>query len=179
MSGGEAFVVDFGSARKSQLSPRRFGSTGTPPGKRTGVPSSSTARPRMAMEEPIPTRRPLASNSAKLTYKRGEKVMAKKLGEDRWISATIETVYPNGKYDVVFDDLHREYKLNPLLIKKLEGGADHKQDSKPNAEEAKVSNKSDEKRTNETRLKEGDKVEVNYGGKGKYFPGRISKARLD
>ncbi|RYH28864.1 hypothetical protein EON65_10595, partial [archaeon] len=29
------------------------------------------------------------------------------------------------------------------------------------------------------RLEEGAKVEVNYGGKGKYFPGKISKARLD
>ena len=60
----------------------------------------------------------------------------------------------DGTYDIAYDDGERETRVEERLIKKKDGGSS---DS----------------------FREGDKIEADYRGRGKFYPGKISRDRGD
>ncbi|RYH29750.1 hypothetical protein EON65_07405, partial [archaeon] len=113
-------------------------------------------------------RKPTASDDEGLvTFKRLEKVEVRKDGNVKWFPATVQTVNLDGSYDVRYDDGGREYSVNKKLIRRAQG---FESESKAIADGFGKS---------AVRLEEGSKVEANYGGKGRFFPGKITRVRAD
>ena len=84
----------------------------------------------------------------------GDKVDANFRGRGKYYPGTVSRVRLNDTYDVDYDDGEREMRVTPDLIRPRGGGL------------------------SATR-REGDKVEANYRGKGKWYPGNISRDRRD
>jgi hypothetical protein len=89
-------------------------------------------------------------------------VEASFLCRGRFFPGKIQRDRGDGTFDIDFDDGETELKVREAEIRLLESRSSP---SRPNG--------------SQTRLDEGMKVEGNYRGKGKWFPGRIKRSRLD
>ena len=94
--------------------------------------------------------------------KLGDKVEANYRGRGRYFPGKIRCVRDDGTYDVDYDDGETESRVKAEFIRLLD-----QQPSKPAASIV------------DGLLKEGDKVEANYRGRGRYFPGKIKQVRED
>ena len=106
------------------------------------------------------------SQNNPMSLREGDKVEAKFRGKGkRWYKGVVSFVRKNGTYDINYDDGDHDTGLAASAIRKTES-----QTSDNCASEAV------EKRV---ILEVGAKVEACYKGKGKFYPGIISRARLN
>jgi hypothetical protein len=110
-----------------------------------------------------PTRaRPSASLSRdKTDLRQGMKVEGNYKGKGKWFPGTIMRVRLNGTCDIDYDDGEQEMGVKPEDVRVLGRGAQRGSPAR------------------KARLEEGSKVEANYRGRGKFFPGRIRRDRGD
>ena len=84
----------------------------------------------------------------------GDKVEADYRGRGKFYKGKISRDRGDDTYDIAYDDGERELRVAKRLIRKLDGGSS---DS----------------------FREGDKVEADYRGRGKFYKGKISRDRGD
>ncbi|OWZ06258.1 hypothetical protein PHMEG_00021513 [Phytophthora megakarya] len=96
-------------------------------------------------------------------FKEGDKVEAQYKGKSKFYPGVISRCRLNGTYDIDYDDGEKETGVAPELIRLLgkKGGGDSDDDPR------------------QKKFKEGDKVEAQYKGKSKFYPGVISRCRLN
>ncbi|KAJ0399206.1 hypothetical protein P43SY_001872 [Pythium insidiosum] len=105
----------------------------------------------------------------KRKFKDGDKVEAQYKGKSKFYPGVISRCRLNGTYDIDYDDGEKETGVAAELIR-LRGGS-----SSPSKKAA----DSDDDRKAPRKFKEGDKVEAQYKGKSKFYPGVISRCRLN
>jgi hypothetical protein len=72
-------------------------------------------------------------------------------------------VHLNGTYDIAYDDGEREQGLESRDVRAMDGRGGSGGGGSASG----------------GKLYEGDKVEANYRGKGKWYPGKVSRVRLN
>ncbi|CAK4675859.1 unnamed protein product, partial [Aphanomyces euteiches] len=102
-------------------------------------------------------------------FKEGEKVEAQYKGKSKFYPGVIGRCRLNGTYDIDYDDGEKETGVAADLIRSREKTSPKKSKSDDSTEDEKKSKK----------LKEGDKIEAQYKGKSKFYPGVISRCRLN
>merc|ERR1719197_51751 len=85
----------------------------------------------------------------------GDKVEARYRGREKYYPGKITRDRGDGTYDISYDDGERETRVEERLIKKKDGGG------------------------GSDSFREGDKIEADYRGRGKFYPGKISRDRGD
>jgi Ca2+-binding EF-hand superfamily protein len=100
----------------------------------------------------------------------GTKVEARYRGRERWYPGVISRVRLNGTFDVDYDDGEKEQGVAKDLIRTL-GGTSRK--SPERRRDADMSDAED------TSLRVGTKVEARYRGRERWYPGVISRVRLN
>ena len=85
----------------------------------------------------------------------GDKVEARYRGREKYYPGKITRDRGDGTYDIAYDDGERETRVEERLIKKKDGGG------------------------GSDSFREGDKIEADYRGRGKFYPGKISRDRGD
>ena len=81
-------------------------------------------------------------------------------GRGRYYPGRVSRVRLNGTMDIDYDDGEKEIGVDRDNVR-LAGGS-----SSPS-------------RSSSDRIEEGSKVEANYRGRGRYYPGRVSRVRLN
>ncbi|POM77784.1 hypothetical protein PHPALM_4774 [Phytophthora palmivora] len=96
-------------------------------------------------------------------FKEGDKVEAQYKGKSRFYPGVISRCRLNGTYDIDYDDGEKETGVAAELIRLVgkKSGGDSDDDPK------------------QKKFKEGDKVEAQYKGKSRFYPGVISRCRLN
>eukprot|EP01038_Epipyxis_sp_PR26KG_P003413 gene3413-4865_t len=94
----------------------------------------------------------------------GAKVEGNYRGKGRWYPGRISKVNRDGSFNVDYDDGEKEQFLAEDMIRLVGGGSTGGIGRSP---------------VRAARLEEGAKVEGNYRGKGRWYPGVISKANRD
>ncbi|KAF0719010.1 hypothetical protein As57867_001329, partial [Aphanomyces stellatus] len=102
-------------------------------------------------------------------FKEGEKVEAQYKGKTKYYPGVITRARSNGTYDIDYDDGEKEKEVQAKFIRS-------KQSSSP---KKKSGGDSDDDKKSSKKFKEGEKVEANYKGKEKLYPGVISRCRLN
>ncbi|ETW10135.1 hypothetical protein H310_00507 [Aphanomyces invadans] len=101
-------------------------------------------------------------------FKEGEKVEAQYKGKSKFYPGVISRARLNGTYDIDYDDGEKETGVAADLIRSKEKSSPKKKSSDDSADEIKSK-----------KFKEGEKVEAQYKGKSKFYPGVISRCRLN
>jgi GTPase SAR1 family protein len=92
----------------------------------------------------------------------GTKIEANYRSKGKWYPAKIKRARDDGTYDIDYDDGEMETRVKIECIRSRDG--------KPlRASTSRSSN----------RIEEGDKVEANYRGRGRYFPAKVRRDRGD
>ena len=89
----------------------------------------------------------------------GTRVEARYRGRSKKYPGKIARVHADGTFDVSYDDGESETRVEARLITALDAGSDSDRRS--------------------DRLREGDKIEADYRGRGKFYPGKIDRDRGD
>ena len=89
----------------------------------------------------------------------GTRVEARYRGRSKKYPGKISRVHADGTFDVSYDDGESETRVEARLITALDAGSDSDRRS--------------------DRLREGDKIEADYRGRGRFYPGKISRDRGD
>ena len=92
-------------------------------------------------------------------FTEGTKIEASYRGKGKYYAGKIARDNKDGTYDVDYDDSEKETKVEEKLIRLL-GGV-------PTTPAVAI------------RLAEGNKIEANYHGNGKYYPGKIARDNKD
>ncbi|CAN0512985.1 unnamed protein product, partial [Discosporangium mesarthrocarpum] len=87
-------------------------------------------------------------------------------GRGKYYKGKISRVNSDGTFDINYDDGERERGLAVEHVKSLESRGRSREDG-------------DARKENEGLWLEGDRIEANYHGKGRYFKGRIVRMNLD
>ncbi|CAM9911399.1 unnamed protein product, partial [Choristocarpus tenellus] len=93
---------------------------------------------------------------------KGDKVEAQYRGRGKFYKGKIARVNSNGTFDINYDDGEKEMNVQADLVKSLESARDGRSS-----------------RGGSSAVLEGDKVEANYYGKGRYYKGRVARVNLD
>jgi hypothetical protein len=93
----------------------------------------------------------------------GSKVEGNYRGKGKWYTGKIKKDRGDGTFDIDYDDGEFEMRIGEELIRLVGGGGASVGRSPVRA----------------ARMTEGSKVEGNYRGKGKWYPGKIKKDRGD
>lgn len=103
-----------------------------------------------------------------VALERGDKVEVRYGGKSKWYKGKIARVNSNGTFDISYDDGDSERGVRRHLIRPLGGGLKHKpaRDRDDTGDEG-------------SDLQRGDKCEARYGGKSKWYPGKISRVNSD
>merc|ERR1711968_365992 len=103
-----------------------------------------------------------ASSPARPKLREGDKVEANYRGRGKYYSGKIKYDNHDGTYDIEYDDGEKERGVKEADIRSLE-----------------TRGQGDDSGNVSAKLREGDKVEANYGGRGKYYSGKIRVDRGD
>ncbi|CAN0506066.1 unnamed protein product, partial [Discosporangium mesarthrocarpum] len=104
----------------------------------------------------------------------GDKVEANYRGKGRFYKGQISRVNLDGTFNIDYDDGEKERGVPEDMVRSTAGGG------RDTNRTRKLSESNDEKnRAGGTRLREGDKVEARYRGRGKYYRGNISRVNSD
>ena len=95
----------------------------------------------------------------------GAKVEANYRGKGNWYPGKITRDRGDGTFDVAYDDGEAETRVDELLIR-VSGGSSS-------------STRNDVMDTAGDDFRMGSKIEADYRGKGKYYPGKITRVRLN
>ena len=98
----------------------------------------------------------MSSPKKSARFEEGNKVEGNYRGRGKWYPGKITSYKQKAAYDISYDDGESETRVEKELIRSKE--ADVKKSS---------------------RLEEGSKVEGNYKGRGKWYPGKITRDRVD
>ena len=94
----------------------------------------------------------------------GDKVEANYKGRGKWFPGKIKRVRLDGSYDVDYNDGESETAMSADMVRSLDSSGRLSSSQSPNRK---------------PRIEEGSKVEANYKGKGKFYPGRVKRDRGD
>ena len=97
----------------------------------------------------------------------GDKVEANYKGKGKWCPGKIKRARLDGSYDVDYNDGEMETGVGADMVRGLDGGGSNRLSSSSHSPNRKP------------RIEEGSKVEANYKGKGKFYPGRVKRDRGD
>ena len=111
-----------------------------------------------------------SSDGGKL--ERGTKVEANYGGKGKWYKGKIDRVNRNGTFDIKYDDGDSERGVRKNMVRSLEGGKKKKKKKKSGSDSDSSSSSSDD---DDEKLERGTEVEANYGGKGKWYKGKIDR----
>jgi DUF971 family protein len=100
------------------------------------------------------------ADSESLYLQEGDKVEGNYRGKGRWYPGRITRVHADGTYNLDYDDGEKETRLDADRVRAVGDGGGKTSVRAP-------------------RLQEGDRVEGNYRGKGRWYPGRISRVNVD
>lgn len=95
----------------------------------------------------------------------GMEVEARYKGRTHYSPGKITRVHRDGLCDILYDSGEKERKVDPSLVRK--------------AGSARSSSSLERRRRSTESILDGDAVEANYRGKGKYYPGRVALVRSD
>jgi hypothetical protein len=95
----------------------------------------------------------------------GDKVEGNYRGKGKWYPGKIKRVRLDGTYDIEYNDGESETAVAADLVRAV--GARDEEDVGVGMQRRKP------------QIEEGSKVEANYRGKGKYYPGRVKRVRSD
>ena len=95
-------------------------------------------------------------------FEEGDKVEARYRGREKYYPGKITRDRGDGTYDISYDDGERETRVEERLIRKKDRDRSRSRS-----------------RGGDDRLSEGDKVEADYRGRGKFYKGKISRDRGD
>ncbi|TYZ67842.1 hypothetical protein PybrP1_002933, partial [[Pythium] brassicae (nom. inval.)] len=122
-------------------------------------------------------------------FKEGEKIEAQYKGKSKFYPGVISRCRLNGTYDIDYDDGEKETGVATELIRSKESSSGDSKKRAPLKEgdkkggsaspAKKASDTSEDEQKPARKLKEGDKVEAQYKGKSKFYPGVISRCRLN
>ena len=113
--------------------------------------------------------RPLGGSPKKAAkLEEGDKVEANYRGKGKWFKGKIARDRRDGTFDIDYDDGEKELRVDEALVRAVDGGG-----GGGFSPRAPVGGRSD------AVIEEGSKVEANYKGKGKYYPGKITRDRRD
>ncbi|ETL25552.1 hypothetical protein, variant, partial [Phytophthora nicotianae] len=143
--------------------------------------SSPVKKPVLASDdEPIRQKRPLVKRPSAPTtsddssaqpkggFKQGQAVEAKRKGKPGYHPGVVARCRLNGSYDIDFDDGEKELAVPAFLARPLQSAAPAKKTSTTNT------------RAHTTPpFKVGQPIEAQYKGKSKFYPGVISRCRLN
>ena len=90
------------------------------------------------------------------SFREGDKIEADYRGRGKFYPGKISRDRGDDTYDIAYDDGERETRVAKRLIRSTGGGGG-----------------------GSDRLEEGDKVEADYRGRGKFYPGKITRDRGD
>ena len=90
----------------------------------------------------------------------GSVVQADYQGKGKYYKGKIMRVRLNGTYDILYDDGNMEQSLHPSLIRTVSSSPKRNTDM-------------------DEPIREGSRIECNFRGRGKYYPGKISRVRLN
>ncbi|CAK4594393.1 unnamed protein product, partial [Aphanomyces euteiches] len=110
-----------------------------------------------------------SDDDEKIKFKEGEKIECLYKGKSKYYPGVIARVRSNGTYDIDYDDGEKEKEVEAKLIRSREKSSPKKKSSDVSEDDNKKSKK----------FKEGEKVEAQYKGKSKFYPGVISRCRLN
>ena len=96
-----------------------------------------------------------SGSGRKKTLEEGDKVEGNYKGKGKWYAGKIQKVRLDGTYDIAYNDGEQELRVTEDFVRAIESA----QDARPKA----------------VSLSEGMKVEANYKGKGKWYPGVIKR----
>ena len=97
-------------------------------------------------------------------YKQGDIIEGNYKGKGHWYPGKVNRVRYDGSLDIDYDDGETEINVSTNLVRRTDVG------NKKN-----MTNKNQET----SSIEAGDKVEGNYKGKGRWYPGKIKRVRLD
>ena len=118
--------------------------------------------------------RTVSSDSESVSFKFNEQVECRRDGGVRYHAARIVSVNSNGTYDVRYIDGKEETRMQAKLIRSTNS------QTNTNSKSAAGARRLDEDRpTPRFKLQEGSKVEGNYRGRGKWYPGKVTRDRGD
>ena len=92
-------------------------------------------------------------------FRTGDKIEGNYRGRGRWFDAIINRVNRNNTYDIDYDDGEKEKNVEEENIRIQRSNSPYSYED------------------NNRTMPEGSKVEVNYRGRGKWYPGRIIRVR--
>ena len=98
-------------------------------------------------------------------FREGDKVEGNYRGRGRWYPGRIKRVNYDDTYDIDYDDGEKEARMKPDMVRAVGG--------------ASSSPRRDGRDTSSTRYREGDKIEADYRGRGRWYPGRIKRDNYD
>ena len=99
-----------------------------------------------------------SSSSSSAKFYEGDAIEARFGGRDKWFKGKITSVNRDGTYDIRYDDGDREKDVKTDLIRPLGGSSSS---------------------SSSTKYYEGDVVEARFGGRDKWFKGKITAANRD
>ena len=93
----------------------------------------------------------------------GDKIKARFRGLEKYYKGVIRRAHSDGTYSIDYDDGEKESHVKERYIKKRSSSR----------------SRSRSRSRSPKRLKEGDKVEADYKGKGKWSSGKVTRVRSD
>ena len=89
----------------------------------------------------------------------GDRVEGNHRGLGRWYPGKVGRVHSDGTYTVDYDDGEQERRIDAAMVRAIGGAA-------PGSPK-------------KHKMREGDRVEANYRGRGKWFKGKIDREHYD
>ena len=110
------------------------------------------------------------------TLELGSKVEARYRGKGKFYPGKITRVRLNGTFDIAYDDGDKDVGISRDNIRVIEPNGI---DDLSNAVLANGEDLAQDKSLKNEKLIVGTKIEARYGGKSKFYPGKISRVRLN
>merc|ERR1719230_1009739 len=104
----------------------------------------------------------------------GDKVEARHGGGSKWYPGTITRCRLNGSYDIRYDDGDREQGVKADYVRGLDGDSKGGKGGRDDDDEDDRGS-----RRGGGKLEEGQKVKCDFKGRGRYYPGKIARCRLN
>merc|ERR1712037_862042 len=99
----------------------------------------------------------------------GTAIEARYGGKAKWYKGKISRVNSNGTYDVLYSDGDKERGVKKHLIRKVGGSSKKSKDSDAGTDDD----------DDDGKLKVGTAIEARYGGKSKWYKGKISNVNYN